>query len=124
MHPNENVKFIEQAIIEDENFDVYEGSAIGNSTVISRTNAVVTAADDILCGGKYLHINKTKEGGNASVKKFFEPNGGNLRFDMQLAIFNDDVNANLCMSSFNHYDTQSLVSNIMIDGNKLYALDT
>lgn len=112
------------SVIEDENFDVYEGSAIGNSTVISRTNAVVTAADDILCGGKYLHINKTKDGGNASVKKFFEPNGGNLRFDMQLAIFNDDVNANLCMSSFNHYDTQSLVSNIMIDGNKLYALDT
>lgn len=107
---------INHSIILDEKFDEYTGSALGNGWVIN--SGSVTTADDTICGGKHLNINN-----NLEAKKFFEPNGGNVRFDMQIAVFNSTSYVTFGLFGYN-YSTEeaNCVSKFSVEGNTLYII--
>ena len=111
------------SIIMDEKFDEYSGSGLGNGWLIEKSSSNVTVQEDTECGGKYLNINTPAASGKVTANKFFEPNGGNVRFDMQLRINNEYGNATFDMFGFNYSEALNRSSSLKLTGNKLYLTD-
>ncbi len=104
-------------IVLNENFDGCSGSEIGNGWVIEAPADYVYTRDD--GNGKYMQLLKRNTAGSIAVKKFFEPSGGSIRLDFQLAVFQKDSFLNIDVYPTARRDGTKLSSMRVSDGKLL-----